>query len=250
MATPSSRTSLPPITVGGIKVYPRRHAAARGPCLKTNIETGKTVVTFPRDERVWTLDLIKAWLWTKEPEVKRHASIVRDNACPIADGASIPIFGQDYIISAIDGIEWPRIDGSRLLAPRQGLEQAVRDYLRLELINYAEYACMRYAMEMDTEYGQLELDELANKWGYHQFLEDEGERRDIIMLDWRLIGAPKATIDAICCHEVAHTHEQNHSPAFWAHVYRSIPKDEYKAAEAMIHSSTELGCRIRRYGRG
>jgi predicted metal-dependent hydrolase len=44
-----------------------------------------------------------------------------------------------------------------------------------------------------------------------------------ILLNWRLIQMPARLIDYVVVHELAHLHEMNHSPRFWAVVAKEIP---------------------------
>jgi len=50
-------------------------------------------------------------------------------------------------------------------------------------------------------------------------------------LNWRLIHLPQPLLDYVVAHEVAHLHQLNHGPRFWALVEKLMPgHDEAKKA--------------------
>jgi predicted metal-dependent hydrolase len=59
-------------------------------------------------------------------------------------------------------------------------------------------------------------------------------RRGTISLNWRLVQMPDAVRDYIIWHELAHTHEHNHSQRFWRLVEQLCPN--YKEAKAWIRT--------------
>lgn len=47
--------------------------------------------------------------------------------------------------------------------------------------------------------------------------------RNVLSFTWRLMMAPPPVIDYVIVHELAHIHEKNHAPPFWAIVSRMMP---------------------------
>ena len=59
----------------------------------------------------------------------------------------------------------------------------------------------------------------------------------VIRLNWRLINLPMELLDYVVAHELAHLHELNHSPAFWAVVEQLLPG--YQRAKDELNSMPE-----------
>jgi predicted metal-dependent hydrolase len=60
------------------------------------------------------------------------------------------------------------------------------------------------------------------------------------MYSWRLVMAPKAVLDYVAAHEVAHLAEMNHSAAFWLLVEQihgdyAAPRDWLRRHGAGLH---------------
>jgi predicted metal-dependent hydrolase len=56
--------------------------------------------------------------------------------------------------------------------------------------------------------------------------------RGTLSFNWRLVAAPRAVIEYIAVHELAHVRHRNHSKAFWAEVAGYLP--EYKEQERWL----------------
>ncbi|MEY8877271.1 MAG: M48 family metallopeptidase [Leptothrix sp. (in: b-proteobacteria)] len=63
---------------------------------------------------------------------------------------------------------------------------------------------------------RLALSSARTRWG-------SASSRGSIRLNWRLIHFDLPTLDYVVVHELAHLHEMNHSPAFWAIVAAVMP---------------------------
>lgn len=73
-----------------------------------------------------------------------------------------------------------------------------------------------YAGRLNVLPPLVRLTSARTRWGS---CNHKGE----IRLHWRLMQAAPPLIDYVIAHELAHIHELNHSPRFWAHVERACP---------------------------
>lgn len=60
----------------------------------------------------------------------------------------------------------------------------------------------------------------------------------IIQYNWLIMGAPKAVIDYLVCHEVSHLVHHNHSPAFWRQVASLYP--DFQPQQAWLKQNSAL----------
>lgn len=68
-------------------------------------------------------------------------------------------------------------------------------------------------------YSKIRISSARTRWG-------SCSARNVISLSWRLALAPQLIQDYVILHELAHTLEHNHSPAFWACLARLMPDYE------------------------
>lgn len=112
--------------------------------------------------------------------------------------------GRCFILSSAAG------DGTRELFLRL-YRKLARKYLSARLKRLASLNGLRFK--------KFRLSSARTRWG-------SCSAQGTISLTWRLIMAPPEIIDYVIIHELAHTKEKNHSPAFWDLVGRHIP--DYK----------------------
>lgn len=85
---------------------------------------------------------------------------------------------------------------------------------------YLETAVPQWSAQMQAAPQQVRVRRLKSRWG-------SCSSRKAISLAVDLVQLPRALVDYVLVHELAHLHEMNHSPAFWAHVARALP--DYRA---------------------
>jgi len=84
-----------------------------------------------------------------------------------------------------------------------------------------------YADKLGVQYQSMTLSSANTRWGS---CNEFGK----IWLNWRLIHFSPHLIDYVIAHELAHLHEMNHSPRFWAKVEQVFP--DYVAARDELKS--------------
>ena len=81
-----------------------------------------------------------------------------------------------------------------------------------------------YAPLMGVRWQSLTLSSARTRWG-------SANTRGRICLNWQLMHMRAEVIDYVVVHELAHLHEMNHSPRFWAHVQAQLPHYPHLRAE-------------------
>jgi len=84
-----------------------------------------------------------------------------------------------------------------------------------------------YAERLQVRVTRIALSSARTRWGSASV---DGS----IRLHWRLIHFSPTIIDYVVAHELAHLHEMNHSPRFWA-VVRSVMPEYEHAREQLRH---------------
>lgn len=115
----------------------------------------------------------------------------------------------------------------------QQLKDAVKTWLQKEAKSVFSIRLPVYAEMLGVTYQSMSLSNAATRWGS---CTSQGK----IHLNWRLIHFAPELIDYVIAHELAHLHEMNHSPRFWARVEAVFP--DYKQAKQRLkrHASAEL----------
>jgi predicted metal-dependent hydrolase len=82
---------------------------------------------------------------------------------------------------------------------------------------------------LDHKLVNVKFRRTKTKWGH---CTSKGD----IQYNWLIMGAPKAVIDYLICHEVSHLKHHNHSQAFWRCVARYCP--DYKQQQAWLKQNS------------
>lgn len=81
------------------------------------------------------------------------------------------------------------------------------------------------ADRMGIKISAVRINSAKTRWG-------SCSAQKVINLSWKLIAADSRLIDYVIVHELCHTEQMNHSPAFWAKVEAVIP-DYHERREAL-----------------
>lgn len=127
------------------------------------------------------------------------------------DGAVIPFMGVDHVIRhrpRARGTVW-REDGEIHVAGRiEHLSRRVEDWLRQQIRREVERRSMEKAAEIGKAVKSITIRDPKSRWAS---CAADGK----LAFSWRLVFAPRAVIDYVVAHEVAHLREMNHGPRFW-----------------------------------
>lgn len=88
---------------------------------------------------------------------------------------------------------------------------ALETWYRAQARSALREAASVHAMRLGVEIGRIAIKDTRSRWG-------SCSERGNLNFSWRLMLAPRAVMDYVVAHEVAHRRELNHSPRFWQHV--------------------------------
>ncbi len=175
---------------------------------------------------------IEAFLLEKAAWIVRHLDGMRERlqqprpTPPIwQHGAPFQLWGQEWCL----GLGHPHVqvhEEARCLhlplplhAQGQAPQAALEHWLQLQARQVLTERLNHHAPLLGVRWTKLSLSQARTRWG--------SARQDgHIRLHWRLVHLPMALVDYVVVHELAHLHEMNHGPRFWAWVGRILPDYE------------------------
>lgn len=177
--------------------------------------TLREVESLIRQHGEWVGRKLDEWRARRQPEPLR-----------IVDGVQLPMLGRPLTIRlALGGNRcvWNLQTSGQTLtlclrSPAEAsrlLEKALRKRARNLFIE----RLADHAPRLGVDPPPLSLSAARTRWG-------SCSRRSGIRLNWRLIHFPLPVIDYVVVHELAHLHEMNHSPRFWAIVSGACPNHQ------------------------
>ena len=167
------------------------------------------IETLIRQHGQWVLEKLAAWRERPPAETFR-----------IVDGMQLSILGQalTLTVTPIGRARWQLV-GDRLhlwpsstVNPNILLKKALQEIARQ---HFAERLA-HYATLLGASPPPLRLSSARTRWG-------SCNHKGMISLNWRLVLMPRAVVDYVVCHELAHLKEMNHSPRFWSVVEQLSP---------------------------
>ena len=203
-------------------------------------------VTAPRRSTLADIDsAIRAkqrWILTKLFE-RGERRVLREQRAPVAwvDGATLPYLGADIVLRLQSAARSHCVydADSRVLAvgvtpdlTEWQIRERVKRWFQDEAKRLFRERLDHYAPRMDVTYRAFALSSAGTRWGSCTVAGN-------IRLNWKLVHYPLALLDYVVVHELAHLHEMNHSPRFWAVVERIIP-DHEGARAALKKRSIEM----------
>ena len=120
-----------------------------------------------------------------------------------------------------------RVPAGTRSTPRQLVAPWLRQRARVEV----EAMVRRQATRMGVTVRSISIRDQRTRWGSCSSLGS-------LSFNWRLVMAPRAVLEYVVIHELAHRLQQNHSKAFWQVVARFYP--DYKAARAWLRGNASL----------
>ncbi len=182
------------------------------------------------------------WILTKLDE-RRQRRAARLEKPPVEwkDGAKLPYLGADITLRlyhaprnrtdynpATNELSMGLVQGATELL----VKERVKNWYKQQAEGLLAQRLDLYAPRVGVQYAAFSLTSADSRWG-------SCTAQRAIRLNWKLLFFSLPLIDYVVAHELAHIHEMNHSPRFWAHVGRVYPQYE-EAKQLLRRRSQEL----------
>lgn len=172
------------------------------------------------------------WILTKLREQQNRPAQPFKTPISWTTGARLPFLGQSATLRVQYG-EATHFDMASnvitLNLPSDAEPAQCKKHLHAWLMNQARRQFSErlphFAEQLGVHYHSFTLTNARTLWGSCSV---SGK----IRLNWRLIHLTPHVIDYVIAHELAHLHEMNHSPRFWATVEKVFP--DYAAARGAL----------------
>ncbi|TPE49962.1 M48 family metallopeptidase [Amaricoccus solimangrovi] len=177
------------------------------------LASGGPVLTIPTAA---PLAAARAFLDDHEDWLRRHMAARPRIA--VRDGTRLPFGdGELAIRAASGGRRLIHAEGALHVPGRPAdLPGRVAAFVREAAREACAAACDRHAAALGRSVRRITLRDPKGRWG-------SCTARGDLMFSWRLALAPRAVLDYVAAHEVAHLAEMNHSARFWAVVAGLCP---------------------------
>lgn len=145
------------------------------------------------------------------------------------DGYQFLLLGQQCKIrlTSLDKVGYDAEKGI-LYLPQNNARERLIQWLKANAKRILTELTARTAVTMKAVYKSVSITSARRRWG-----SCSGE--DALHYSFRLLYAPKAVIEYVVVHELAHTKHKNHSKAFWAEVATYVPDWREKRAWLKAH---------------
>jgi predicted metal-dependent hydrolase len=234
-STGRSEASLEAALPAPIEV--RRVKSARRLRLRFDEASGSLKLTCPwrtsrRSALAWALDQ-RDWI---QQQIARALPPE-----PFANGATIPLHGEEVLIEWDSALPRTPVLAGRLLrvgGPQEAVPRRIELFLKRRALDVMSREVAEFAAAAGVKASSVTVGDADSRWGS---CSSTGK----IRLSWRLILAPPAVRRYVVAHEVAHLVHLDHSAKFKALEARLYGTGVAEAKAAL----RRIGPRIRRIGR-
>jgi len=214
LAMESGTSELVSLPGGPARVEWRRSARARRVSLRIDPRGGAVVVTLPpragRTAGVALLMNHAEWVSARLAALPGQV--------PFADGARVPLHGQDHRIRHMPGLRGVQAAGGEILVggDPEFISRRVADFFRAEARRGFSELVRQKALAAQVVPHRVAVKDTKSRWGSCAANRNLG-------FSWRLVMAPSHVQDYVAAHEVSHLRHMNHGPRFWALVAELTP---------------------------
>ncbi len=185
---------------------------------------GELVIAAPARTSVRRLEAV---VREKSPWVRRKLAEFEALGPPpaprrIVAGERFPYLGREYVLALADGPAAPVALRDERLEVDRALDGAARGaviaWYEARAREYVDEAAARFVPLVGAAPAAVVVRDLGRRrWGVCD------HRTLTVSFHWQLVTQPPELIDYVVVHELAHLHEPNHGPAFWARVADVLP---------------------------
>lgn len=190
--------------------------------LKVTVDSlGKVTVCAPKncdEERIF------AFLKAKERWILRHKTKAESFCVRLPsenlEGYVFLLLGREHTLVLTES-RFVRLDASSrtIFLPRKNARERLVKWLKENALRIFSEVVQAQATRMQTRFSSVRVSSARATWG-------TCTHDNKISFSFRLLYAPKAVIEYVAVHELAHTLHKNHSREFWRTVERYVP--DYK----------------------
>ncbi|MCY4164024.1 MAG: SprT family zinc-dependent metalloprotease [bacterium] len=153
------------------------------------------------------------------------------------EGEGFTYLGRSYRLAISEQTTEVRLERGRFhINPAQTAQgtAAMRRWYIATGTRWLQKRIRPWATRMGNDTVSVTVRDLGYRWGSAR--PTEGPQR--INVHWAAFQLPPSLIDYICVHELAHLHEANHTPDFWAKVARTMPTYETQKTKLAAYGKT------------
>ena len=187
---------------------------------------GLTVVVPKSYKLDYLPDLLKEkkrWILGKLAQCGQPQLPARGKA--LKSGDTIPYLGRDLqvvIQQSYEEVDWVRLERDRLVVSlrlstdgRPGL--ILEQWYRAQAGRLIAERVDELSARLGVTYSRLTIRGQKTRWG-------SCSHKGTLSFNWKLVMAPRPTIDYVIIHELAHLKEMNHTKRFWGLVAEYCPR--------------------------
>jgi predicted metal-dependent hydrolase len=183
---------------------------------------GELILSAPPDVSIATLrDFVqRKRMWVYKQLARKEAAKHVAPRKVFTDGEGFPYLGRTYRLRLVPESDAAvKLQGGRFVMPT-----ALAPHGRAHMIRwYCEHAqpwlwakVRDYADRMEVQPAGVRVQDLGYRWG-------SCGKGGWLYFHWKAIALPAIIAEYIVVHEMAHLHEQHHTPEFWKRVERAMP---------------------------
>lgn len=175
------------------------------------------------------------FLYSKENWVLQKSLVLQQKDRSVfTDGAEVPILDNKYIIKYSGNLRGvSKIEGGYLII--SGLEEHIARKVQQFLVKLAKTVITERAKieaaKLGVKFTTITIRDTTSRWG-------SCSRSGSLSFSWRLVMAPRAVLEYVVAHEIAHLVEMNHSQKFWDVVASIFP--HYKQARRWLKTHGDV----------
>lgn len=186
---------------------------------------GELILSAPPDVADVTLrDFVqRKRMWVYKQLARKEAMSRTTQHKVFVEGEDFTYLGRTYRLRLVDECDVAlKLQGGRFVMPKAlastGREHLIRWYCeRARPWMWAKV--QDYADRMEVTPAGIRVQDLGYRWG-------SCGKGALLYFHWKTILLPARVAEYVVVHEMAHLHEQHHTPEFWRRVERAMPDFE------------------------
>ena len=126
------------------------------------------------------------------------------------DGYSFLLLGKPYLVRLCDSRKI-RVDNAVIYLPSENAKEKLTAWLKQNAKRILTNAVAAQSTRMGVQVSSVRISSAKTRWG-------SCSGKNNVNFSFRLLYAPKETVEYVVIHELAHVRHKDHSKRFWAEV--------------------------------